>query len=61
MGTVTLQISEHDYTVILGALRESAAAIEDWELQTRVGGTRGQITDLSLKIQAQGAAQGVEE
>lgn len=61
MRTIELQVSEHDYTVILGALRESAAAIEDWELRTRVGGTRDEITALSLKIRAQGDAQGVEE
>lgn len=61
MRTIELRISEHDYTLILGALRESSAAIEAWELQTRVGGTSAELTALSLKIRSQGDEQRVEE
>lgn len=61
MRTIELHVTEHDYTLILGALRESAAAIDAWELRTRVGGTSDEITALSLKIRGQGNAQGAEE
>lgn len=61
MRAIDLRVSEHDYTLILGALRESAAAIEDWELRIRVGGTSAELTALSLKVRRQGDEQGVEE
>jgi hypothetical protein len=61
METITLQVSETDYTIILGALREAPAAIEDWELRIRVGGTSEEITRVSLKIREQGERQGAVE
>ena len=61
MQTITLQISEHDYTLILGALRECVGAIEAWELPVRVGGTADQIVNVSAKVRVQGEQQGAVE
>ena len=56
-----LEVSEGEFTILLGALREACATIEAWELALRVGGDADAITRLSLKIRAQGEAQGAVE
>ncbi len=61
MQTITLKVSERDYTIILGALREVSVAIEPWELATRVGGSEADIDNLHLRIQEQGERQGAQE
>ena len=61
MKTVQLEVSEDEFTIVLGALREACAAIEPWELALRVGGDAEAITSLSLKLRAQGEAQGAVE
>ena len=61
MKTVRLEVSEEEFSIVLGALREACASIETWELGLRVGGDADAITRLSLKIREQGEAQGAVE
>ena len=61
MQTITLEITQQDYTIILGALRESCVAIDREEIHSRIGGTAAQILETSLKIRHQGDLLGLAE
>ena len=61
MQTIHLELTDQDYTLILGALRECVASIEEWELRLRVGGTAAELALLSDKVRDQGDQQGVQE
>lgn len=61
MQTIHLEITDRDYTLILGALAECVGAIEAWELVLRVGGNADELATVSDKIRAQGKRQGAQE
>lgn len=61
MQTIHLEITDRDYTLILGALAECVAAIEGWELALRVGGDADELATVSEKIRTQGERQGARQ
>lgn len=58
---INLQLSQRDYILILGVLRESATVIPDRELRTRIATTEAELAALGTKIRAQGSEQGAGE
>lgn len=47
---VSLDLSEEELRLILGALREIGQVVDDFEFYARVGGKKSEVNDLCVKL-----------